>query len=167
LGVFLADAVFVFFTGLVVSAVAVVVPVAVAGVVDDVDDPAAHGRTSGAPVLETFAAFAASFFRIARDRHRAFVALPASFVPAATQMHALFDPQALSSRLRHGEAFAVLGLSAGFAESSATAGDAVAEDAAASGAGLAAGAVAAAFFSFVLCLTGAAGGGGADALSVA
>jgi hypothetical protein len=166
LGVFLADAVFVFFTGLVVSAVAVVVPVAVAGVVDDVDDPAAHGRTSGAPVLEAFAAFAASFFRIARDRHRAFVALPASFVPAATQMHALFDPQALSSRLRHGEAFAVLGFSAGFAEPSATAGD-VAEDAAASGAGLAAGAVAAAFFNFVLCLTGAAGGGGADALSVA
>jgi hypothetical protein len=157
---FLADAVFVFL-GFEASAAAVVVPVVVeaAGVVDPVPDPfAAHGRTSDAPVFSAFAFFAASFFRIARDLHLAFVALPASFVPAATQMQALFEPQALSSRLRHGEAaFAVLGLAAGVAEPSAGAEDA----AAASGAGLAApsaGAAAAAFFCFVLCLTGAAAG---------
>jgi hypothetical protein len=162
---FLADPVFGFFTDFVDSAVAVVV--------EAVDAPAAQGKTSDLPPLPAFSALAASLFRIANERQRAFVALPASLVPAATQMHALFAPQAFSSILKHGDAFAVLVFAAGLADPAGAeepgSGELGAEVAADSGAGLAspaAGADAAAFFCLVLCLTGAAGGGGAVASSV-
>ncbi len=142
-----------FFAGLTGSAVAVVVVAAEAGAF------AAHGNTSGLPVLPALAAFSSSFFSNASDRQRAFVAFPASFVPAATQMQAVFVLQTSCVRLRQTDFVDFLAALSGVADAVVVA---AAASAGGAGAALASGAAAAAFFAFFFFFTGGVGVACAD-----